>query len=284
MQSNLIEDSLVAYYGNRDSSREHKERFYPTQSSTFIDYKKYKKLEGKCLRASYYSCLGIEDASIASINQMVTFSLGDYTELMLLDIFNRTGILVDKGTKFEIEEYKISGKLDAIIKDGEQEVGIEIKSIGSNKWTTNSIFGSPWNKPAPKWQNLFQTLVYCYAFRDRIPYFLLCYIKRDTGERQTFKVAIEPINDKIYAVIDGKIEERYTVNDILDRYMLLAKFIEEESIPPMEYIKEYDKKNIKDYIKVGLLSKKQAENYEIAPFGDYECRFCGYRAQCDKDN
>lgn len=283
MQTNIIEDALALYFKERESTREHKDRLFPTQSSAYIDYVKYKKLEGRCLRASYYSCIGVKEIDEMNIDRRLTLSLGEYTEDMLINIFNRTGILVDKGVKFEIEKYHISGKLDAIVKDGDKEAGVEIKSIGSNKWTVNSIFGSPWNVSAPKWQNLFQTIVYCYAFRERLPYFLLCYIRRDNGERKTFKIAIEPIKKKLYCVIDGIVDYRYTVNDILERYALLFEFIGKDEVPPREFLKIYDKNDIKDYVRVGFISKKQAENYNTTPFGDHQCKFCGYSNQCDKD-
>jgi hypothetical protein len=285
---NIIEESFKHSLLDRESF-EHKDRLYPTSSSVYVDYGKYKKLHGKCTRASYYACNGLlEETSATDIEQLdrrFQQLEGEYAERMILDILDREGILIDKGLKFEIPKYKIFGKLDGIIKEDGKLVGLEIKSVGgNNKFTVNDIWGSQWNKPAPRWQNLFQTLVYCYAFREILDYFTIMYERRDTGERKYFKISIEPVKNKIYPVIDGIVDYRYTINDILDRYTELFKFLEINTPPPTEYMKLYPKEDIDTYVKYGFLSKKQGEKYREEPFGDFECRFCGFRKQCDKDN
>jgi hypothetical protein len=262
--------------------KEHKDRFYPTQSSVSVSHKSYKKVEGKCLRAAYYNCIAADSEDTFSLNKEIIFELGDYVEKMVLDKLDRKGVLVSRDTKFEISTYKISGKLDAIILDSNgKKVGVEIKSIGgNNKYATNAIYGSQWNLPEPKWQNLFQTLVYCYAFRDEIDRFILFYIRRDTGEIKEFEISILPKKGKLYPVIDGKIEERYTVNDILDRYTILNRYIEKKETPPREFQHTYKKELIDTYVKFGIMSKYQADKYKEIPFGDFECRFCSYSKRC----
>lgn len=263
---------------------EHKERFYPTQASVFADYGQYKKLHGKCMRAAYYSCMGIpeleEDRKVSGLTVM---KLGDYAEKMILDIMSDIGALVESGTKFEIKNYNVFGKLDAIIKVEDEEIGLEVKSIGSNKYAVNSIFGSPWNEPAPKWPHLLQTLVYCYAFRERISKFIILYIRRDTGETKEFTVSIVSEKDTLYPVIDGKIDKRYTLADLLSRYSELQSYLEKSQVPPRDFIKIYPKSIIPQYVKLGIISKKQSENYKTTPFGDFECRYCGYVNICDRD-
>ena len=281
MVKELLEAQLL------DSSRasyEHKDRFFPTQSSALIDFKKYKRVQGRCLRSAYYSCMGTSDVSEWDINNQLTAKLGDYTERMILDILKDKGILKDSQVRFEVEKYNISGKIDAIINYNGRDVGVEIKSIGgNNKWVTNLIFGSQWGTAYPKWQNLFQTLVYCYAMKDTIEEFILLYIRRDTCEIKEFVISIIPEGDQIYPVIDGVVERRFTVTNILDRYALLYDYILHEKVPPKDFVKIYPKTLLPLYNNLGLITKRQLEDYDKAPFGDFECRFCGYKTPCDED-
>lgn len=278
----MVVELLEKYFKDKGfEKREHKERFYPTQSSVEVASQKYKRIQGRCLRSAYYACLGIQEEKEPSTSQSLIMEIGEYTEMMLLDIFKRNGILVDSGVKFEDPKYNISGKLDAIIDYNGIEFGVEIKSIGgNNKWTNNAIFGSNWNQPFPKWQNLLQTLVYCYCFRERLSDFVLLYIRRDTCEIKEFVISIVPDGDKIYPAINGEVIRTFSVTDILERYTLLNNYILAEKTPPRDFTLIYDPKYISLYLQLGLITKRQAESYAINPFGDMECKWCGYRNRC----
>lgn len=277
----VIEQILNNRFSAQRDPFEHQDRLYPTYSSVYVDYGKYKKLQGKCMRASYYSCNGFAEESNANIDLSLQQLEGEYIEKLILDVLHRQSVLIDSATKFEIPKYNIYGKLDGIIQDKKDIVGLEIKSIGSNKYTINDIWGSSWNSPAPRWQNLLQTLIYCYAFRGIIPYFILFYIRRDNGQRKEFKISIEPIKGKIYPVIDGIIDYRYTINDILIRYSTLRAYIIAKIVPPMEYQKVYPKDVIQSYYKLGIISKVKYEKYNEEPCGDFECMYCSFRKRCD---
>jgi hypothetical protein len=277
--SNYIEGYLKS---KSKDSFEHKDRLYPTFASVFVNYGKYKRLEGKCLRAAFYHCIGSESVNNKSIQEV----LGEYVEDMLINMFKDQGILSDRAVRFSIDEYNIHGKLDAIINIDSVQFGVEIKSIGgNNKWVNNQIFGSIYNKPYPKWQHLLQTIIYCYAFREKLDSgFILLYIRRDTGECKEFLVSIEIYNGEMYIAVDGNIDFRFKIKDILDRYKALATYIKENKTPPKEYMKIYPKENILSYYKLGIISKKQLDNYYIEAFGDYCCKYCEYKDLCDKDN
>lgn len=281
--NNALEKSINDYFiGKNKTKIVHKDRFYPKHSSVYIDNNKYKKLQGQCLRAAYYSCIGCDTEDQLNINTSLSTLLGEYTENMLINIYKKQGILIDRSVKFSIDQYNIFGKIDCIILENDSEVGVEIKSLGSNKYNIDLVFGNKYRRPYPKWQNLFQTLIYCYAFRERLKYFYLQYIRRDTCERKTFCISIEPQRDgKIYPVIDGIIDYRFTINELLDRYKLLYSYILKEEVPPMEYIKIYDKEKLDTYLKIGFLTKKQIDMYNYEPFGDFQCKYCEYRKICD---
>jgi hypothetical protein len=237
------------------------------------------------MRAAYYNCVGVQEEEDISVKTNLIFKIGDYTEEMILDILKEDNLLDDSQKKFFDEKYEISGRLDGVFNYNGRKIGLEIKSIGgNNNWINNQIWGSRWNEPSPKWQNLFQTLVYCYAFRDEIDEFILLYIRRDTCEIKEFLISIQPKDGKIYPCIDGKIDERFSIDDILERYKILREFVDKEELPPREFMKTYNAKDISTYVKLGVLSKNQGEKFKEEPFGDFECRFCGYSEMCDRND
>lgn len=235
------------------------------------------------MRAAYYSCIGLAEDVEFNTSRHLAMKLGEYTEDMVLDIIEKSGKLKDKAVKFEVEKYNIFGRLDGIFDCKGKDTGLEIKSIGSNRWTVGHIFGTQWSAPAPKWQNLFQTLVYCYAFKSTISQFCLFYIRRDTCETKEFIISIEPVKDKLYPVIDGRLDQRYSINDILDRYKGLLEFIVSGKTPTRELQAIYPREHLQTYVNLGIISKRQAENYDKEPFGDIDCRWCGYKAICNKE-
>lgn len=258
--------------------KEHKDKFYPTQSSCHIQFSKYKKLYGKCLRSAYYSCIGTkEDSSTVSIKSI----LGKCIEKALLDLFKSEGKLKDKKIHFKNEKYNISGEIDGIVTVDDLDYGLEIKSIGGDNYYINSLIFINNN---PKWQDLFQTIVYCYCFKEKLTNgFILLYIRRDTGERKEFKIQIEPYKNELTVFINGKPDLRFKVQDILDRYKLLDTYIKLNKTPPKEYMHLYPVELIPSYYKAGILSKKQVEAYNKTPFGDSNCRFCNYKNTCIKE-
>lgn len=279
--SNAILDSISNYISIRSNKSKEHNKYYPSQASCYISYNRYKKLYGKCLRASYYSCIGVKEESQYTLAAF----LGDDVEKSITKIYKANNILVDIDIKFEIEKYKISGKLDAIILENDKEVGVEIKSIGSNKFNNDTIFGIGNKKGFPKWNHLFQTLIYCYALRERLSYFYIHYIRRDTAENKIFKISIAPNKDgKIYPVIDGTIDYRFTINDLLDRYELLDFYVSNNKIPKKEFIETYSLDDINSMSELGLFSEKQMELYKRSPFGSIECKYCSFKNQCKEDN
>lgn len=281
----MINEILDGYFVNHARlPLEHKNRLYPTQASAYINKKTHKKLEGKCLRAAYYSCQGLPEQCNLTIENRLMSKSGDYLEKMILDTIKSEKVLVESGAKFSIEKYNIYGKLDGIVLVNDKEVGIEIKTVSSSKWITNQVWGSPWNKPYPKWQHLFQTLIYAYAFQERLQEFILFYIRRDTCEIKEFRISIIADGNVIYPVIDGIVDRRFSVTEILERYALLSRYVEKSETPPREYVKIYSIEQIPLLLKLGIISKKQSESYHSNPFGDQECKMCGYADLCYKED
>lgn len=278
----MIKEIINSNLSFERTPKEHKDRFYPSQASSFITFQKYKKLYGTCIRAAYYSCIGIkEDKNEYQENnfQFLKKEIGKYTETMILNILNKSGNIKKKKISFLNEKYNISGELDAIITIDNEDYGLEIKSISGDNYYINSLI---FTNSCPKWQDLFQTVIYCYVFREQLPNgFILFYIRRDTCQTKEFRIQIEPTkNGNINIVINGKVEKRLLVNDILDRFVILKKYIDSCIVPPRDYSEIYSKEDALKYYSAGIISKKQLDSYYIKPFGDQACAYCAYKQTC----
>lgn len=282
----MIEQQIEQYVkNNKWDNTEHRETFYPSLSSCdkVINKKtKATKPFGHCLRSSYYSCIGLSEKTIPS-SRTITRKLGDYTEYMLLSLFEKNGILVEKGTKFLIESFKVSGKIDAIVKIDDCEYGVEIKSISSSKWTIGNIFGTQYNQPTPNIEHLLQCMIYLYAMIGRIDTFYLVYIRRDNGEIKEFEIKLALIDGIWYPTIDGKVIYDINCNNVLSRFAKLADYIETDTVPPRDYHFIYPNEYAKELNECGYLSRFMYNKYVEEPFGDFECSSCGYKDMCIKD-
>jgi hypothetical protein len=278
----LIEKHLI------DKKRldiEHKDTFYVTQASCnrIINKKTgLTKLVGCCPRAAYYSCIGMPENS-ANRNRELSRKLGDYTEYMLLNVIKDIGILYDKAVKFTIEDISVNGKLDAIVEIDNEKVGIEIKSLSSNKWTNNHIFGSKWDKPTPKINHLIQCMVYLYAYLGEINNFVLFYIRRDNGDCIEFNIELVLIDGKLYPSINGEVDYTLNCDDIINNFKILKELLDNDIIPMRGFHIEYTPEYAKELYLSGFLTKFMYEKFNEAPFGDFECRGCGFIDICIKD-
>jgi uncharacterized protein YqgQ len=266
-------------------SIEHKDSIYAIYASCDKLINKQKNIykhQGYCHRAAYYSCNGIGEKD-RLLNHSLSSKMGDSVENMLLWMFKEEGILFDKAVKFKLEEYNVSGKLDAILLIDGEKVGIEIKSLSSNQWTINKIFGTKWNIAFPKLDHLLQCIIYLYAFKDEIDTFKLFYIRRDNCDTKEFKIQLALIDNILYPVIDGIPYYDINCNNILDKFKILNELVSNDELPPRSFSIEYTEQEIKELFESKFISKYMYEKYNECKFGDYECYNCSYKDLCLKD-
>lgn len=281
----MIIDKLIKYSNDKFLSFEQEPRTssYVTNASCFVQFENgLKKTLGSCTRASYYSAIGFKDADVES-NRMFSRKLGDYTEYMLLSMMDKSGILIDKGVKFTIEETSTNGKLDAIVEiDGEKR-GVEIKSLSSSKYTISKIFGSQWNSPYPKIDHLLQCTVYMFAYINELKKFNLIYIRRDNGDTKEFELELAAINGDLYPVVDGQIDYNISCNSIIDKFLYLKKCLENNIVPDRDYYFVYTDEYAETLYKNKFLSKTMYNKFLDNKFGDFECTTCSFRDMCIKE-
>lgn len=280
----MIDEILDKYFiENKRLGIEHRDKLFVTQAScNKLIAKGLTKLHGCCPRVAYYSCIGLSEKEVKK-ERSIARRLGDYTEMMLLNIFKNAGVLEDKAVKFIVEDINLSGKLDAIVKIDDERIGVEIKSLSSNKWINNHIFGSQWNKPTVKIEHLIQCMVYLYAYIGDINKFYLVYLRRDNGEYKEFLIELALVDNKLYPAIDGVVDYTLNCNDIIDNFKELKKCIDSDTVPKRGYMHLYSKEYAKLLYESKYMTKYMYEKYQESPFGDMECSNCGYKDICIKD-
>ena len=283
----MLNEIIVNHFANNQKlSLEHRDSLYPVFASCEVEPSKkyyFKKVVGKCLRAAYLDCIGYgtSDKEVGNLGRKISQKLGDASERAVLNLLSDANVLIDKNIKFKIEDLFISGKLDGIVNLFNKEYGLEIKSLSSNQFTINQIFGSPWNSnPSPKIDHVLQVIPYLYAFRDRLDKFILYYIRRDNGDVKEFMVEFAAFENDMIIVIDGIPNYDITLNKVIGRFKALKTFIDSNVIPPPDFIAEYSKKDI-EFLKVnGCLSQKRYDLLSSIGGCDFECTNCSYRALC----
>jgi hypothetical protein len=239
---------------------------------------------GICIRASYYSNIGFSEKNLDT-GRFLSRKLGDFTEYMLLSLMEKSGSLVSKGDKFILEEQKISGRIDAIIKYNNEDVGLEIKSISSNKYILSKIFGGfAGSIPYPKVEHILQCMIYQYAFLSTLSKFVICYIRRDNGCIKEFEISLFMEDNDFYPVIDGIVDRSISLNNIFKRYDILSNSIKNSIPPQRDYLTLYSPEYVTQLLDEKAMSYTSYKKWKDEPFGDYECLNCYFKDICDKDS
>ena len=114
------------------------------------------------------------------------------------------------------------------------------------------------------------------------------YFNRDNVERKEFEVSLQVEGGKHWPVLDGKVYKAFSVEDIRSRYEEARDFIDGEVVPPKDYIDVYTPEQVELNYARGKIAKtkyqKYQQNSEKNPIGDWNCSYCAYKHQCDKDD
>jgi len=232
--------------------------FYPSEASCIIEG----KVVGNCLRRSYYAWKKAPITDQPSIFARVSRKMGKFIETDTKDCLLHNRELVDKSKKDRhfkteiIDEITVSGEIDAIMKRGNKEIGLEIKSFSSNP---------KYVAVEPKKTHIMQALLYIICYRPRVPYWIIFYRKSPVTYKakmddwinfEGFEHRIDWIkmDNNIFPIINGKLDKSISIRGILERWKVLKYYIIKNELPPCDY----------------KLSSK-------------ECSYCPYKKQCKQD-
>lgn len=239
------------------------------------------------MRAAFLRATGKVAPAKTEARGEYIMSIGKTIEQWLIDRWKEMGIWVDNNIKFYWAEYNVSGELDAILVEPHTQdpYGVEVKTFYGYD-AHKEIFGNKKYGGFPKLNQLLQTLIYTYYFRDRLKCFKMVYVARDDIERKEFNIEVQEENGKWWPVVNGNIYKKFSINDILDRYKLLNYHIQNDIMPPRDYELVWDSARVELEKARGNVSKTAYEEWKKGKrkLGDWQCRYCPYKTPCWQDD
>ena len=263
--------------------------FNPSSSSVrFIDQHGNSKVEGTCLRQSYYRYTGADGLPTDAYSEWI-FRLGHHVEAILVEEWKQMGIWVANNVKFYDKEHDISGEIDVLLCDPEtqQLILTEVKSF-YGYYATKEICGNTKQAGKPKVSHLLQLLIYLdvckrYGILD---YAKLVYYARDAAKRAEFDIDLIQDGEHLRPSINGVIDYRFTMAEIYDRYDELQGYLERKELPPADFELKFDAEKVKRLFDLNEVSKTAYENFQKSPdknpVGDWQCQYCSYKHICWK--
>jgi len=261
--------------------------FYPSEASVeWIDHHGITRVGGACMRQVYYRCTNTPvDGQPDAYSEWI-FALGKAVEQILVEQWKQMGIWVANNIKFLDEEHNISGELDVVLTEPDGTLyGAEVKSFYGYQ-ATRDICGNKHQQGKPKTSQLLQTLVYVDLCRKLgiIDYFKMIYYARDSANRAEFDITLLQDGEFLRPTINGVIDYRFTMQEIYDRYAILADHINNKILPVRDFERVWDEEKVEQRHDIGEVSDTAYKDWkkrpEKNPIGDWQCRYCPYSSIC----
>lgn len=198
-------------------------------------------IAGKCHRAVFYRQSPVVPTNPPEARSQIIFLLGHQVEAAICEAWKQMGIWENNSVRWEDREKNISGEMDIILREGEMLYGAEIKSFYgyyANKQLLGHYSGrgrnKVWNPGSPKDEHLMQAALYVDHTHGKLAGFKLFYLSRDQMDMAEFNITVDENTKEIF--INGIKEQRFTVQDIYDRYGTLDTFIKGGIKPQREFV------------------------------------------------
>lgn len=298
---------------------------YPSSASVSYEKNGTKVTEGACLRSEWYDYKGFSKYFIfgpSSPRMARILEMGEKYADVFIDEIKMAGLFVGKEVPFEIEKYKISGRVDCLIKDPtctppppqrphpDGIIGVEFKTVGGYQGKKGPIISTRDTPLFPKSENILQTLIYLYYYsKFGVKTWLLVYIDRGLGDSeaspehwQVHEITIDDDGHPVVTNNSGTVTiTDYTVQSVLDRYALLNEYVSKDVLPPRDYEIQYSNSKIKsmfsdlsetDQKAVTRAAKKIGkplieitnDDPNLLAKGDWRCSYCAFKELCYSDN
>lgn len=285
---------------------------HPSSASVaFIDNGK-RIILGKCMREAWYSALGTpKDGTGRNVSLNMKAHQGKWSEIGMVDQWKKMGIWVANNIKFFNREFALSGELDLILRNPitEKIFGLEMKTfygyaanrslcgVQREKGTGRRLNGRPKN------EHFLQSLLYAWEYRDELDEYRLYYLERGDGHRIEFRIGFDKQPDGRHlcwweqlpgkywnAYAEGKVYQKFTIEDIHERYKILLEKLQKRELPEAEFLEVWDAETFEYKFENGEVSKTDYDKWKKNPNlksnqkGDWQCSYCDYTDQCRKDN
>jgi len=200
--------------------------FYPSEASVIANTNGKRTVLGGCHRSSIWRLLQAPKTNPSGVKTQYIFGFGNMIEDFIRDKLKESGVFEASSVKFFHPKYKISGELDIVLRhpDGGYIV-TEVKS-------TYGYYSSKTLSKGPKDDNLMQILTYLWVAKDNPSCFAgaseivggkLIYLLRDDFKKFEFDITMTEEDGKHFAVVNGVVDRRFTVEDIVTRYDTLME-------------------------------------------------------------
>lgn len=284
---------MIELMGVRDPNKVY---LSPSKASVFTNNSGVVTLEGMCHRSIFFSRLRMAETNPTPPFRKRKMMIGNLVEEAEHNIEYLTGL---QHSCNEIISYTIDdqtdiiGEYDSMLIDnhGRQYIK-EIKAIYGYDATRKLIKGTKKIIPQPRWGNAIQIMLYIAMMG--LQYGILKYIDATSMiNERNYVVELENIEkagnivDKVL-VIDGYKVEDIRMSTIMQRFMALANYIREKTVPPRECSVEYSDSLVEAMYRSNIITKGKYEKHMTGKnvLGDWQCRLCNYRDLChmsDKD-
>lgn len=266
--------------------------FYPSEASArWIDQHGITRVAGTCLRQSWYRLSGKFKPSDKDPYGQWIFALGKHVEEILVEQWKQMGIWVANNVRFKDTERNISGEIDVVLVEPAtgEKFCVEVKSFYGYQ-ATRDICGNKSVTPRPKTSQLLQALIYVDQGlkHGTWNYVKMVYYARDSAARNEFDITLVEDGEHLRPAVNGVIDYRFTMEDIYDRYEELRAAHEADVEPPRDFDISWDAEKVNKRKALGEVSKTAYEKYVKSPkkypVGDWQCRYCGYKEHCWKED
>jgi hypothetical protein len=265
--------------------------FRPSEASCrWIDPQGEVRIAGTCQRAVFFRATGTVPGGSHSPYTEWIFALGKAVENILIEQWKQMGVWVANSVEFYWPEYNIKGELDCIVHEPgtNRMIVCEVKSFYGYQ-ASRDLMGNTKVGAKPKTSQMLQTLVYLYRFQDMFPYAKMIYYARDSANRTEFDISlVKEGENQTRAAINGVIDTRFYVENILARYREVEQDIALGNVPPPDYELSWDDEKVRHRYDMGEVAKGTFEKWEKAKskgkeaeiIGDWQCSYCQYKNVC----
>jgi hypothetical protein len=271
-----------------------KNTLWPSQASVVT---RSGEIIGRCLRASFYSKTGVAETNPVSDAVVAMGYMGTKIEDGLIELLKNQGIWEANNIKWQA--YGISGEVDVLIRTldntvtppQERKYIVECKSC-SGYYVNKELFGynegagsnRQYIKGKPKDKHLLQSVLYAQVGKESgFEGTILFYVSRDESKMTEFLITV---NDEGTIFINGEVDPRYKVQDILDRYSVLQAAIDANELPDRDYKPEYTDASVEALFQAKEISKAANDNHRNRKelYCDTECKYCEFKLHCLDQN
>lgn len=139
---------------------------------------------GQCLRKLWFEQHGAPRDRKAKDDQLqsyLTFEFGSYLHVIIQNLCERAGILLEREFQLVSDAYAIRGTCDGIVKIGSLRYVLEIKSINSGQWVKV--------QREPKFEHKQQAMAYMHVLK--IPWAIILYVNKDRSIVKEFTISYD---------------------------------------------------------------------------------------------